>query len=118
MDERAREQGFDPFFKRHPSGREAALLAMSGPLLRNARATHRALEVLHGVALRDPLFERRLMEWGCGLPYDQFLREGRSQMLVRRLMKDRLPAEILDGPKGLQAADWHLRTTAGCRKSA
>ena len=111
VDERARERGFDPFFKRHPSGREAALLAMSGPLLRNARATRRAQEVLHGVALRDPLFERRLMEWGCGLPYDQFLREGRSHMLVRRLMQDRLPAEILDGPKGLQAADWHLRIT-------
>ena len=111
VDERAREQGFDPFFKRHPSGREAALLAMSGPLLRNARAARRAQEVLHGVALRDPFFERRLMEWGCGLPYDQFLREGRSHMLVRRLMQDRLPAEILDGPKGLQAADWHLRTT-------
>ena len=111
VDERAREQGFDPYFKKHPLGREAALRAMSGPLLRNARATHRALGGLHGVALRDPLFERRLMEWGCGLPYDQFLREGRSHMLVRRLMKDRLPAEILDGPKGLQAADWHSRTT-------
>ena len=110
VDERAREQGFDPFFKRHPSGREAMLRALSGPIVRNARASFRALGVLHGVALRDPLLERRLMEWGCGLPYDQFLREGRSHMLVRRLMQDRLPAEILDGPKGLQAADWHLRT--------
>ena len=113
VDERAREQGFDPFFKKHPSGREAMLSALSGPIVRNARASFRALGVLHGVALRDPLLERRLMEWGSGLPYDQFLREGRSHMLVRRLMKDRLPAEILDGPKGLQAADWHLRTT--CR---
>ena len=111
VDERAREQGFDPFFKRHPSGREAMLRALSGPIVRNARASFRALGVLHGVALRDPLLERRLMEWGSGLPYDQFLREGRSHMLVRRLMQDRLPAEILDGPKGLQAADWHLRTT-------
>ncbi len=110
VDERAREQGFDPFFKRHPSGREAMLRALSGPIVRNARASFRALGCLHGVALRDPLLERRLMEWGSGLPYDQFLREGRSHMLVRRLMQDRLPAEILDGPKGLQAADWHLRT--------
>ena len=78
VDERARERGFDPFFKQHPSGREAMLRAMSRPLLRNARASFRALGVLHGVALRDPLLERRLMEWGCGLPYDQFLREGRG----------------------------------------
>ena len=30
---------------------------------------------------------------------------------VRPFLQDRLPAEILDGPKGLQAADWHLRIT-------
>ena len=111
VEERAREHGFDPWFKRHPSGRQAALDSLSGPLLRNARAAKRAQEAIHGVAIRDPLLERRLVEWCCGLPYDQLLCGGRTKVLLRRLMQDRLPAEILDGPKGLQAADWHLRNS-------
>jgi len=62
-----------------------------------------------GVEHRDPLGERRLIEFCYAIPDDQYYRDGVDRRLVRRLMADRLPKEILKAPKGRQAADWHVR---------
>ena len=69
---------------------------------------------LHGVDLRNPLFDTRLVEFCLGVPDEQCLRGGRSRWLVRRAMEGRLPREVLENrDRGLQAADWHesLRAT-------
>lgn len=58
---------------------------------------------------RDPLGDRRIVEWYLGLPDEQYLHRGRPRWLVRRCMADRLPAEMLAGIPGRQGADWHLR---------
>ncbi|WP_271079529.1 asparagine synthase-related protein [Aurantiacibacter sp. MUD61] len=70
-----------------------------------------ALQSLTGIQARDPLADRKLFELCLAFPADQFFRNGRPRMLVRRLMKDKLPREILNAPKGRQSADWHLRLT-------
>jgi asparagine synthase (glutamine-hydrolysing) len=62
----------------------------------------------HGVDLRHPLFDVRLLDFCLGIPEEQFLRNGRSRWLVRRAMEGRLPAEVLlNRRRGLQAADWY-----------
>lgn len=62
-----------------------------------------------GVEHRDPLGERKLIEFCYAIPDDQYFKDGIDRRLVRRLMADRLPQEVLRAPKGRQAADWHLR---------
>ena len=68
---------------------------------------------LHGVALRDPYSDLRLLEWSLGLPEAMHRRDGRGRRLIRRMMADALPPEILDRPpersRGMQSADWHAR---------
>lgn len=117
VEERACRQGFlYSGVKGYASCREARLQRLLSPadsmhMTGFGRSTRLALRTIHGVVDRDPFSDRRLTEWGLGLPDEQFLDHGRSKLLVRRMMAGRLPDEILSAPPGLQAADWHLRTT-------
>jgi asparagine synthase (glutamine-hydrolysing) len=67
---------------------------------------------LYGIESRDPLKNRKLVEWCVGLPENQFRRLGESRWLVKRLMKDKLPPRVLSNNKvGEQVIDWHSRMT-------
>lgn len=96
VDERARESGFDPYARGWPSVREALLYRWDGHVRRHLyRAERRAWEGEHGVQFRSPFLNRPLVEWAVGLPVEQFLRDGQSRRLIRRMMAGRLPTEIL-----------------------
>ena len=70
------------------------------------------LRALYGISIRDPFANRRLVEWSFGLPEEQFLRNGVSRWLIRRMMDGQLPDSVLHNRKtGLQTSDWHLRLT-------
>ena len=61
----------------------------------------------HGFELRDPMADRRLVEFCLAIPLDQFYRGGEDRHLVRRLMRGVLPPEVLHGcRKGLQGVGW------------
>jgi asparagine synthase (glutamine-hydrolysing) len=61
-----------------------------------------------GLDQRDPTADVRLAEFCLALPDSQYLREGNTRWLLRRLMDGVLPPEILDArTRGLQAADWY-----------
>lgn len=60
----------------------------------------------HSVAYLDPSVHLPLVEFVLRVPDDQFRRRGQTSWLLRRAMRDRLPAAVLEGRlKGLQAAD-------------
>ena len=68
-----------------------------------------------GISLRDPMQDKRIFEFCFAIPIEQYLAEGQSRSMVRRAMRDRLPAEVLAcTTRGLQAADWFL--TLGARQ--
>ncbi len=59
--------------------------------------------------LRDPTFDRRVVEFCLTVPLEQFLRGGKLRSLARRAMAGRLPASTLDRTqRGRQSADWRL----------
>lgn len=61
-----------------------------------------------GLEIRDPTNDLRLLEFCLAVPDDQYLRQGQDRWLLRRLMQDVLPPEILDArTAGQQAADWY-----------
>jgi asparagine synthase (glutamine-hydrolysing) len=60
-----------------------------------------------GVDERDPTSDRRLAEFCLALPAEQLIGEGATRRLARRAFADRLPKEVLYGPRGYQFADWY-----------
>ncbi|MEL6238474.1 MAG: asparagine synthase-related protein [Pseudomonadota bacterium] len=70
-----------------------------------------AMPALFGQELRDPMFDRRILEWRFGVPLTQFRRNGRGRYLMRRLMADKVPPLMAEQQlgRGLQSADWHAR---------
>jgi len=66
------------------------------------------LHSLYGVEERDPMSDRRLVEFCLSIPDDQFQRDGISRRLTRCAMAGRWPPEIaLNTGRGEQDADWH-----------
>ena len=112
VNERGRCSGFDPYVRGHVRVRDALLYRWNRHGRDNLlRAGNSMGEAIWGVQERAPLADRRLVEWCLGIPAEQYLRHGQSRRLIRRLMKDRLPPEILDGPRGQTGLDWHLHAT-------
>ena len=112
VDERVRENGFDPYYR----GRESVRKVMFGrwelhARRHQARAPQRSMQAIAGIQARLPMHDRRLVEWALGIPDEQHLDGGQSRRLMRRMMKARLPPEILTGPRGRSGSDWHLLAT-------
>lgn len=62
-----------------------------------------------GLDERDPTSDRRFLEFCFSLPPEQLIGEGMTRRLARRALADRVPAEVLHGPRGYQGADWYER---------
>lgn len=66
-----------------------------------------------GIEMRNPMIDRRVVEFCLAIPEDQFLRRGEMKFLYRRAFEPELPAaEIVARKRGYQAADWHEGLTA------
>ncbi len=106
---RARTFGFDPNFRRYASTSEwriAALTLMS----QDSADIYQAFDLLHGMETRDPTRHRPLVEFCLGIPDDQYLRNGQSRWLARRMLAGLVPDMVLSETRiGQQSADWHLR---------
>jgi asparagine synthase (glutamine-hydrolysing) len=65
---------------------------------------------LHGLEIRDPLADRRLLEFCFAVPDDQYLRGGVTRRLARRVLADRSPPAVIDNRRrGFQSADFFYR---------
>jgi len=63
----------------------------------------------YGIERRDVTADVRLIEFCLAIPESQYFRDGQTGWLLRRLMKDSLPRQILETRgRGLQGADWHI----------
>jgi len=109
VEERIAELGWTATYQRRPDRRafNAKKLDLGGRHLSGTAFC--ASVAISGVEHRDPFLERKLAEFCYAIPDNQFFRYGVDRRLMRRLMADRLPPEILTAPRGRQAADWHLR---------
>jgi asparagine synthase (glutamine-hydrolysing) len=70
----------------------------------------RGHQELLGCQLRHPLKDQRLVEFCLGLPGQDFRPDGVPRGLMRTVMADRLPPQILNNrARGVQAPDWLAR---------
>jgi asparagine synthase (glutamine-hydrolysing) len=71
------------------------------------RDLHALWSDIHGFELRDPLADRRLLEFVLAVPETLFRQNGIPRSFARRVLADRLPAEITNERKrGAQAPNW------------
>ena len=102
---RARRGFADPSFRRR-------LRPRSEPVLRYLDTRRTQLQLLasahlsariedcaasgarHGIEYRYPLLDRRVLEFACGLPAEQFQRGSCSRLLMRRALRTVLPPEV------------------------
>ena len=95
-------------------------LSATGPELRMFLLQSRSDEGAHAhgkrpYAMLDPLGDRKLAEFTLGTPENQFRRDGVGRWLARRVLADRLPADLLaQNQRGKQVAEWY--TLANMRR--
>ena len=104
LSRRAMDRGFDPLLKPY-----------SDPL-------HYRLTVLFwvdigtyfkgvlgewGISVRDPLADKRVIEYSLGVAPEEFIRNGMPRSLARRAFADRLPTRVAQSiARGYQSPDW------------
>lgn len=95
------------------SVREAQQIMLNGFAARSCeiRSNEMASQVFWGVARRSPLRDRRFVEWCLSLPSAQYMENGATRLLAKRLLRGRVPDEMLSDRRGFQNADWHMRLT-------
>ena len=68
-----------------------------------------AIAARYGLENRDPMGDKRIFEFCFAIPIEQYAAQSQSRSLVRRAMKDRLPASTLArNVRGQQGVDWYL----------
>lgn len=102
--ERAKKSGWDLSYRPWSDGRRMRIASLS----RFDNGDYYSAANTMGLELRDPTADLRLIEFCLAVPDSQYLRGGQSRWLLKRLMADVLPPEILNArTRGLQAADWY-----------
>lgn len=95
------------------SGRagDRRMLSLKHLLFVATGVTSAGWSALHEVEFRDPLADRKLMEWCLGVPDYRVCRSGVRRGLAKHTMRGHLPQEVLHKPveTGRQLADWHVR---------
>ena len=102
--ERMRAAGHDPTFVLGPT--EDGRMRMFAPQMGRVGTLWKEAGIHYELDVRDPTRDVRLVEFCLRVPDEQYLRKGQCRWLLRRAMKGRMPACVLDNPrKGLQSAD-------------
>jgi asparagine synthase (glutamine-hydrolysing) len=98
------QERYQPWNRRHAQ----ELLFMNDDA--ETAEVYQAFEQMYGVALRDPLAYRPLVEYCFGLPVEMFMRDGEMRWLAKQLGKGVMPEEQrANNANGRWDADWHLR---------
>ncbi len=111
VDERAQEFGLDDSYAGFTDNLSMMQAMGEGGARDMAQTASYAMQALTGVQSRDPLGDRKLVEFCAAIPDTQFMKNGKDRLLIKRVMEDRLPTEIIHAERGRQAADWHMRMT-------
>ncbi len=107
---RLRASGHDPSYGGSPDGRALRRYGMGATF--GAAADMRAAIRAHwGVQIRQPLADRRLVEFCLAIPQDQYLRNGEPRHLARRILRAAgAPLAVSDNRGfGLQNPEWFSR---------
>lgn len=65
---------------------------------------------IHGIQERDPLAYRPLIEFCHSIPVEQFIADGETRLLARRMLEGKVPEKVrTEKRRGVQTSDWRER---------
>ncbi|HVZ51261.1 MAG TPA: asparagine synthase-related protein [Pseudolabrys sp.] len=103
---RWRENGFDPWYRTAYDSVEERSRRMFD-LNQTGRDLLAARVLSKGYEFRDPHADRELLEFCLTVPETMYRRNGVARSFARRVLMDRLPAEILNEKRrGMQVPNW------------
>ncbi|MEA2423542.1 MAG: hypothetical protein QOF55_2641 [Thermoleophilaceae bacterium] len=108
---RVRASGWDPTYARSTVGE--LRLAHILPGISPVGMWWHECGAAHGLSVRDPTADVRVLEFCFGTPEEQFASAGRDRWLMRRALEGMVPEEVAwNRRRGLQGADiaWQMRT--------
>lgn len=109
VQQRAFAMGHDATY-RSPRSTRGRRTQMIDNAMTESGEVRQAMDLIHGIPMRDPTAYRPLVEFCLGIPDDQYLCDGQSRWLARRMLSGRVPDMVLNEKRrGLQAADLPLR---------
>lgn len=111
MNERLAELDWDDRYRTPKTRRQLMEIMVRRGARDESGALSEAMKAMAGVQGRDPLGDRRLLEFCYAIPDEQFFQGGQDRSLIKRVMAGKLPHEVLQAPRGEQSADWHGRMT-------
>jgi asparagine synthase (glutamine-hydrolysing) len=79
------------------------------------------MAMAHGLEVRPPLLEHRMVEFAAGVPADLKLRGSKLKYILRRVAARYIPAELIDRPKqgfGFPLARWMRTDLRGLLRKA
>jgi asparagine synthase (glutamine-hydrolysing) len=101
----ARERYLDFSYRPRADGFAKRLWAMRRKDIGNV---NKAILAGSGIDQRDPLADKRLIEYCLSIPTEHYFENGVQRALAKRTLADRLPPAVLREPRsGYQAVDWH-----------
>jgi asparagine synthase (glutamine-hydrolysing) len=74
------------------------------------------MSMANSIEARVPLLDHRLVEFACSLPVELRMRGGSGKYLLKRALRGRIPAELLDRPKqgfGVPLESWFSGSIRG-----
>ena len=112
MDRRSEVDAVDPRHTNSRQDRWAAVAAFDSGCVRKGSLAETGTET------RDPLIDRRVVQFSLSLPPDQLFSNGVPSPLARKALSDRVPNEVLkERIRGYQSADWHEWFTPALARS-
>lgn len=104
LERKARERGMDISYRPRRDPFELRLWALTrfddGGYLKGLLAQW-------GLSLRDPMADKRVIEFSLSVPDEEYIRDGVPRSLARRAFGSRMPAEVTNATvRGLQSPDW------------
>lgn len=90
-----RVEGTKKTHSRLPTAREHHIRLLTNPALAAALERYERVGALFHHQSRSPLLRRSIVEFGASLPWDQKFGQRGSKPLMRRALRDQLPAKIL-----------------------
>lgn len=109
VQERLTESGWDDRYRLPQSRKELMQIMAERGSRDEGGGMAEAIKAATGVAARDPIGDRKILEFCYAIPDDQFFKDGIDRRLVKRMMAGKLPAEVRQASRGEQSADWHGR---------
>jgi asparagine synthase (glutamine-hydrolysing) len=105
VEAKAASQGFDLLYRPSADPLQFRLTALFRVDLGNYG---KGVLAEHGLSVRDPTADRRVVEYCLSVPPEEFVRGGVTRSLARRAFADRLPGSVIHSTlRGYQSADWY-----------